>query len=484
MKVIADLHLHSKYSRAVSPQMVIPEMAKWAKIKGINLLGTGDFTHPLWFRELQNSLEEKEGIFFEKNKKDQGDQVDKREIRFLLTAEISSIYSQGGKTRKIHNLVVAPSFLVAEKINQELKNRGCNLMSDGRPIIGMSAKNLLELVLSVDENCLFIPCHIWTPWFSLYGANSGFDSMSECFGDLAKYIYAVETGLSSDPYMNWQVEDLDNRQIVSFSDAHSPGKLGRECTVLQIKSSTPRLRSGQEFKVQSDSSKFKINYGDVVSALMGKAESDWEIGYTIEFYPEEGKYHYTGHRNCRVVQSPEETARKGAICPVCGKRLTVGVMERVGRVGKLGKVGEEGKTDEFGVTWITEKKEQENKREKKKRPAFIKLVPLAEIIAESFAVGLASKRVAEEYDRLIKIFGNELKILMKLKLDEIAKVGGKKLAEGIMKARRGDIYIRPGYDGEYGKVSVWGKRRDEGDGGKKGPACRQAGVEGEQVTLF
>lgn len=469
MKVIADLHLHSKYSRAVSPQMVIPEMVRWAKIKGINLLGTGDFTHPLWFKELQNSLEEKEGIFFEKNKKDQGDQVDKREIRFLLTAEISSIYSQGGKTRKIHNLVAAPSFLVADKINQELKNRGCNLMSDGRPIIGMSAKNLLELVLSVDENCLFIPCHIWTPWFSLYGANSGFDSMSECFGDLAKYIFTVETGLSSDPYMNWQVEDLDNRQIVSFSDAHSPAKMGRECTVLQIKSS--------KLKVQSDSSKFKINYGDVVSALIGKAESDWEIGYTIEFYPEEGKYHYTGHRNCRVVQSPEETARKGAICPVCGKRLTVGVMERVGRVGKLGKVGEEGKTDEFGVTWITEKKEQEDKREKKKRPAFIKLVPLSEILAETLGVGDSSPRVWREFEKLTRLFVNEIEILTRVSKEQIAKVAGEKLAEGIMKVRKGDIFIRPGYDGEYGKVSVWGKEGDEGDGGNKG-------VEGEQVTLF
>lgn len=474
MKVIADLHLHSKYSRAVSPQMVIPEMVRWAKIKGINLLGTGDFTHPLWFRELQTNLEEEDGVLKIKSGEIEGIKGDGGfEVRFLLTAEISSIYSQGGKTRKIHNLVVAPSFLVADKINQELKNRGCNLLSDGRPIIGLSAKDLLNLVLSVDEKCLFIPCHIWTPWFSLYGANSGFDSMSECFGDLAKYIFTVETGLSSDPYMNWQVEDLDNRQIVSFSDAHSPAKMGREATVLEIK----------------DKKIFK--YEDIRRAIVGEGGGgegfgggEERITYTIEFYPEEGKYHYTGHRNCGVVQSPEETAKKGATCPVCGKGLTVGVMERVRRVGKLGKVGEEGKTDEFEVTWITEKKEQEDKREKKKRPAFIKLVPLAEIIAESFAVGLASKRVAEEYDRLIKIFGNELKILMKLKLDEIAKVGGKKLAEGIMKVRRGDIFIRPGYDGEYGKVNVWenpafakataGKKGEEGEMGEKG----------EQNTLF
>ena len=233
MQLVADLHLHSKYSRAVSPQMVGPEMVKWAKLKGIDLLGTGDFTHPLWFSELKQYLEENEGVLQIKKEGFEGC-GGFGDIKFLLTTEISSIYSQGGRTRKIHNLIIAPSFAAADKINVELKKRGCNLISDGRPIVGLSAKQVAELVFSVDKNCLLIPCHIWTPHFSLFGSVSGFDSVEECFGDLSKYIYAGETGLSSDPEMNWQVADLDNRSIVSFSDAHSPAKLGREATVLEV----------------------------------------------------------------------------------------------------------------------------------------------------------------------------------------------------------------------------------------------------------
>jgi len=264
MEVIADLHLHSKYSRAVSQEMVIPKMAEWARIKGINLLGTGDFTHPLWFRELKERLEEEDGILREKEK--EGDKENKGGgVRFLLTTEISSIYSQGGKTRRIHNIVIVPSFSTVEKISQALLGRGCNLMSDGRPIIGMSAKNLLELVLGVDDRCLVIPAHIWTPWFSLYGANSGFDSLEECFGELSKYIYAVETGLSSDPQMNWQVPDLDNRKIVSFSDAHSPANLGRELTILEVgKTETLRYEDIRKAVVGSQFTPHNIVHGRVL----------------------------------------------------------------------------------------------------------------------------------------------------------------------------------------------------------------------------
>lgn len=425
MEIVADLHLHSKYSRAVSPQMVIPEMVKWAKIKGINLLGTGDFTHPLWFSDLKQYLEEEDGIL--KIKEEGGD------IKFLLTTEISSIYSQGGKTRKIHNLIIAPSFAVVEKINAEFTKRGCNLISDGRPIIGLSAKQVADLVFSVDESCLLIPCHVWTPWFSLYGANSGFDSLEECFGELSKYIPAAETGLSSDPEMNWQIADLDNRSIVSFSDAHSPAKLGREATVFEVKAPNPTT----------------FSFKDISSAIKGK-EGKMKIGYTIEFYPEEGKYHYTGHRNCKVIQSPEETEKKGTTCTICGKRLTVGVMERVRKLGKIGDlrvVGgmKEERTDENGVRWI----------ERERRPSFVRLVPFVEIIAESLGVGESSVSVVREYQNLIEKLGNEIGILMKCDLEKIAKIGGEKLAEGVLKVRAGDIFIKPGFDGEYGKVSVW-----------------------------
>lgn len=829
MEVVADLHLHSKYSRAVSKQMVIPEMAKWAKIKGIDLLGTGDFTHPLWLGELKEFLVEEDGIFCLKK--------DQRETKFLLTAEISSIYSQGGKVRKIHNIIIAPSFAAVEKINKELQSRGANLRSDGRPIIGLSSKALAELILGIEKDCLIVPAHCllpnenlhtkkgikaikeiktgervythknrwqevekvlkrpfsgtvyritpdyfrlgitvtgehpfwaiktikncrsisktlgvckplcsarescarhyfenykkswisaeklqkgdvllyprftrvrdkkyikltdylgnfkieennlislggfrrhktpnliridksfcrlaglylaegytsrdlvsfcfeesekeycyqvkktaqeifgikrfkeykrrgakaveltfyskilhqffsqffyadsnkrrannkclpnwvlelpiekqkeiligwwqgdrgytvskelsnqmkviclrlgiipsigkdkiddhkrrgkhnkfeareikarfdtyhfsnlsffedrlgllklpifakyktkmnrrrgwmdseyiylpvrkiekfnykgrvynlevkndnsytsevacvhncWTPWFSLYGSKSGFDSIKECFGDLSKYIFAIETGLSSDPGMNWKVADLNDKSIVSFSDAHSLHNLGREATVFEF---------GTE----------RLGYEDIRKAIVGGIEDVGGIKYTIEFYPEEGKYHYSGHRNCGVVFSPKETAKRGTICPVCGRPLTKGVAERVEELSK----GITGSTsvDELGLGWV----------KKEGRPPFIKLVPLAEIIAESFAVGLASKRVAEEYDRLIRILGSELKILMKLKLDEIACVGGEKIAEGIKKVRVGEIIIDPGYDGEYGKVRVW-----------------------------
>ena len=427
MQLIADLHLHSKYSRAVSPQMVIPEMVKWAKLKGINLLGTGDFTHPLWFSELKQYLEEEGGVL----KIKEGGFGD---IKFLLTTEISSIYGQGGRTRKIHNLIIAPSFAVVEKINTEFKKRGCNLISDGRPIVGLSAKQVADLVFSVDESCLLIPCHVWTPWFSLYGANSGFDSLEECFGELSKYIYAVETGLSSDPEMNWQIADLDNRSIVSFSDAHSPAKLGREATVFE----TPDIKI--------------LGYRDIKEALIGGG-GETRISHTIEFYPEEGKYHYTGHRNCGVVQSPEETEKRGTTCTVCGRKLTVGVMERVRKLSKsitsitstTGIKGVETKVDEFGVKWI----------KKESRPPFIRLVPLAEIIAESKGVGDASVSVIREYQNLIEKLGNEIGILMKCDLEKIARIGGEKLAEGVLKVRAGDIFIKPGFDGEYGKVSVW-----------------------------
>jgi len=421
--------------------MVIPEMVKWAKKKGINLLGTGDFTHPLWFRELKESLVEENGLLRMKEETEEGG-----EVRLLLTTEVSSIYSQGGKVRKIHNLIAVPSFTLAEKINQELTRRGGNLLADGRPIVGLSAKEILSLVMEIDENALVIPCHIWTPHFSLFGANSGFDSLEECFGNLSKYIFGVETGLSSDPEMNWSIPDLESKTIVSFSDAHSGVNLGREMTVLEIETPTPQ-------------------YEDVRKAIVGGSRG--KIKYTVEFYPEEGKYHYTGHRKCGVVQSPEESEKKGTTCPVCGRPLTVGVMHRVRELAKnMRNLKIDTKSDESGLKWIISEK----------GTAFVKLVPLIEIIAESQRVGKLSQSVLETYENLIGKLGSELEILTRIELEKIASIGGERLAEGVKKVRSGDILIKPGYDGEYGTVMVWPSsvNLEKGTGGKGG----------EQISLF
>src|SRR3989344_1869215 len=331
MQIVADLHLHSKYSRAVSPSMTLPVMAKFAKQKGINLLTTGDFTHPLWLREIKDALkEEGEGVFALKK--------EDIETRFILSVEVSSIYSQGGKVRRIHSLLFAPSIEAAEKINQELVKRGCNIHSDGRPIVGLTPQNLVEIILSVDKDCFLIPCHVWTPWFSLYGSMSGFDSIDECFGEYASEIFAVETGLSSDPSMNWRIKELSDRSIVSFSDAHSPMKMGREATVFVP---TSNLKSKTS----------NLTYDDIRLALMQSPKAKLKIGYTIEFYPEEGKYHYTGHRNCGVVQSPTDSKEKGIICSVCQKPLTVGVMHRVEELSASAEKFDT-KQNASGLLWI------------------------------------------------------------------------------------------------------------------------------------
>lgn len=402
MEIIADLHLHSKYSRAVSQQMVIPEIAKWARKKGIDLVGTADWTHPLWLRELKGNLVEAgEGVF--------ASRTDPQGPKFILSTEISSIYSQGGKGRRIHNLILAPSFAVVEKINTALRNRGANLMSDGRPIIGLSARDLAELVLEVDKDCLIVPCHVWTPWFSLYGSQSGFDSIQECFGEFAANIYAIETGLSSNPAMNWRVEELDSKSIISFSDAHSPSKLGREATVFEL----PDGKQPSYFAVK-------------------KSIIEQRITKTIEFYPEEGKYHYTGHRNCGVKQSPEETKKLGATCPVCGKKLTVGVMHRVEELAS-----------------------RPADYQPPNRPPYKMLVPLMEILAESLGTAVSSQNVLNEYNKLSNTFESEFVVLLNTPIEEIVKISGEKVAEGIKKVRDGNIVVEPGYDGVFGIVKIW-----------------------------
>lgn len=464
-QVIADLHLHSKYSRAVSKSMVVAEMADWARKKGIGLVATGDWLHTIWFRELQSSLlEVSDGIY-----QYRGAAADRRassvevlsgtesvedRVRFLLSAEISSIYKQGGKLRRVHTVLLAPNFSTAEKVKQELLKRGCNLASDGRPIVGLSAREVAEVVLSIDEDCMVLPAHVWTPHFSVYGSNSGFDSIEECYGELADKIYAVETGLSSDPGMNWRVSELEKRAIVSFSDAHSPSKLGREATVFK---SLGRRAKGKEY-----------TYGDIYWAIaerfLGKNEGGLKLAYTIEFYPEEGKYHYSGHRKCNVVQSPQETEKKGAVCSVCGKPLTLGVEHRVEELSgkKLTPIKKSGKS---GLSYYVHPTD-------KSRPGYVMLVPLVEILAEVWGVGAASKKVDGEYERLVNSLGNEFNVLMKSGIEEIGRIGGEKLAEAIEKVREGSIYIMPGYDGVFGEVKIWKEDNGEQEKAK------------EQMTLF
>ncbi len=445
MEFVADLHLHSKYSRAVSREMNLSNMALWAKKKGLDILSTSDWTHPLWFREIQQELVEDTKGLFKLKTTSQNSKLDK-EVLFLLSVEISSIYTQNGKVHRIHNLIFSPSFETCEKISQELIKRGCNLASDGRPIIGLSSIALAELVFSIDSQAMIIPCHIWTPWFSLYGSNSGFDSIGECFGEYAKYIYGVETGLSSDPFMNWQIKDLQSRSILSFSDAHSMAKMGREATVFVSKNGM----INDKLQIINDNE--KITYKDITDAIKQDKNGKLKIGYTIEFYPEEGKYHYTGHRNCNFVQDVNQTKANGTICPVCKRPLTVGVMHRVEELAKDSKFSKEiSKANPNGVKWIV--------NSKTKQPPFVRLVPLNEIIAESLSSTVASLKVKNMFDDLCKEFGCELNVLLKTSIKDIEKYAGPRVAEGVAKVRKGDIVILPGFDGQYGIVKIWDDKK-------------------------
>ncbi len=437
VKFVADLHLHSRYSRAVSQQMTLPNIANWAKLKGINVVATSDFTHPFWFDALKTNLEDSgNGLFKIKN----SDTTNP--IHFMLSAEISSIYSQGGKVRRIHTLFMFPKLESVEKFNQELVKRRANLRSDGRPIVGIPSKDLAKIALDVDEKALVIPAHIWTPWFSIFGSFSGFDSVEECFGDMAPYIYGIETGLSSDPVMNWQIADLDKRSILSFSDAHSLEKMGREATIFEAE---------------------EISYESIYNAISQKGKS--KIAFTIEFYPEEGKYHFTGHRNCNFSQSPEDSAKNGDICPVCKRPLTVGVMHRV---EELKSQDSKLKTEEVdGLKWS---KSQEN------RPPYVNLVPLGEIIAEAFGVGVGTQKVKDAYMMLVSNLGSEFGILMKAGIADIARFSSGRVAEAVVKVRHGDIVVVPGYDGQFGVVKIWPETEDEQN--------KEPGSPDPQLNLF
>jgi uncharacterized protein (TIGR00375 family) len=408
MRFIADLHIHSKYSRATSRDMSPQGIWKWAQLKGIKVIGTGDFTHPKWLKELMDSTEPVgNGLFVLKDEfmTDSIPELCRTEVFFLLSAEISCIYSKNGKTRKIHLVVFVPDFTDAARVNTALSKIG-NLHADGRPILGLDAKELLRIIIESAPDAMLVPAHAWTPHFSVFGAGSGFDSLEECFEELTSHIYAIETGLSSNPPMNWRLSALDNITLISNSDAHSPGKIGREANIFDT----------------------EISYEAITKAIRTR---EGFIG-TIEFFPEEGKYHYDGHRTCAVSLSPKETIKHNNLCPVCGKKVTVGVMHRVEKLA-----------------------DREEGYKPSGAPSFISIIPLPEIIAETFKIGVNSKKVNEEYFKLLERLGNEFTILMDTSLSDIEKAGPPLLREAIARMRAGNVHIAPGYDGEYGKIRIF-----------------------------
>ena len=415
MKLIADLHIHSKYSRATSKDGVPEHLDLWARKKGIGLLGTGDFTHPVWRQELKDKLVlAEDGLYRLKDEfLAEGAALFSDAPRFVLSGEISSIYKKNGKVRKVHNVILLPNLEAAELLSHKLEAIG-NIHSDGRPILGLDSRDLLEITLDTCPDAVFIPAHIWTPHFSLFGAFSGFDTIEECFEDLTPHIRALETGLSSDPPMNWRVSALDRFNLVSNSDAHSPQKLGREANLLDIDLS---------YKGLADALQESVPKG-----LLG----------TIEFFPEEGKYHYDGHRNCNVCLKPTETEEYGGKCPVCGKKITIGVEHRVEQLADR----EEGFTLPNG------------------RP-FESLVPLPEVIAASTGLSAASKKTAAQYEALLSKLGPEFYILREAPLEDIRHAAGPLIGEGIKRLREGKVERTPGYDGEYGKIGLLDKSEIE-----------------------
>lgn len=458
-RYITDLQLHSRFSRAVSKRMTIAHIAMWAKRKGIGVVATGDWTHPLWFREIETTLEETgTGLLKLRDDVKKSDPPSDDpylwhvnpsypEPLFLLATEVSSIYKQQGRVRRVHTLIWVPSIASARAISVEMTKRGCNLMSDGRPIIGLTSIQVAELVFSIEPKALIIPAHAWTPWFSVYGSLGGFDSIADAFGPYADQIYAVETGLSSNPSMNWRIPELDTRTILSFSDAHSGPKLGREATIFDIPDG-------------------KLTYDAIYAAIAGRSSKSKvkknapSIAYTIEFFPEEGKYHYTGHRACNVRQTPEETVKRGTQCPVCGKQLTVGVMHRIEDLAKRSEMDLRLKTIAYPIREgckvnMTASSAQPD------RPPFVMLVPLVEIIAEALGTSVGSKKVLLAYMRLTDEVAPEFEILLTVDTSRIAYVAGERVADGVRRVREGKLSIDPGYDGVFGVVSIW----DHGDNG-------------------
>jgi len=393
---------------ATSKEMSPESIWKWAQLKGISVIGTGDFTHPQWLTELENKLEPDGNGLYTLRKGLHTDSVPelcRADVHFMLTAEVSCIYSKNGKTRKVHAVLLVPDIAGAAKISTALSKIG-NINSDGRPILGLDAKELLRIVLDAAPDAVYVPAHAWTPHFSVFGAVSGFDSLEECFDELTPHIYAIETGLSSDPQMNWRLSALDNITLISNSDAHSPAKIGREANIFDT----------------------SISY----SSMMAAIKTRHGFTGTIEFFPEEGKYHYDGHRLCGVSMTPEETIKHNYLCPACGKKVTVGVVHRVNKIADR----EAGFKPEGAA-------------------GFHSIIPLPEIISETLKVGVNSKTVNNAYMDLLGKLGNEFNILMNVPLSDIEKAGSPVIREAISRMRTGSIHIAPGYDGEFGKIRIF-----------------------------
>lgn len=409
MEFFVDFHIHSRYSRATSKEMVVEKIAETARKKGITLLGTGDFTHPTWFAELKEKLTPLgSGLFKYKD------------CHFMLTTEVNNTYVKRGKLRRIHNMVFAPSFEAARLTNRGLAKFG-KLASDGRPTLSLDSEEMVELILDCSPESLIIPAHIWTPHFSLFGAFSGFDSIEDCFGAQTENVFVVETGLSSDPAMNWRLSSLDSFTLISNSDAHSPARLGREANFFDC----------------------ELSYHEIVDVL--KSGDRKRFLFTVEFFPEEGKYHWDGHRACDLRMSPEEAKAKGNTCPVCGRRLTIGVMHRVEDLADR----EQGFVPEGSIPYK-------------------RLIPLEEIIAEVLGVGVDTRAVKTEYERLIKQFGSEFNVLLKVPKEELTRLSSSSLGEGIERVRDGRVRILPGYDGVFGQIEIFGEE----------------GVAEDQMSLF
>ncbi len=410
MSYVADLHLHSSYAYATSSALTLKNLAHWARFKGVDLLATADFTHPAWFQELEKSLvEESPGLYGYGG------------VRFIVGTEVSCVFRQGERLRRVHLLVFAPGLETAARLNQALALHG-NLESDGRPTLTLSVRDLTALVLETNPDCIVMPAHVWTPWYGVYGSKSGFDRLSEAFGDMTAYIHAVETGLSSDPEMNWAVPELADKTIVSFSDAHSLPKLAREATVFDG----------------------ELSYSGLADSLRFD-----RVSYSVEFHPEEGKYHFDGHRKCGVRQHPEVTQREGSRCPVCHRPLTLGVLNRTRQLtqGEPSKAFAAGKAGEPPLPdGLIPSREG--------RPPFIRLIPLQEIVASVLQQGPNTKRVQAVYQRIVAELGSELRALLWACAADLERAAGPELAQSILQARRGDIYVEPGYDGVYGKVAL------------------------------
>jgi uncharacterized protein (TIGR00375 family) len=394
--MIADLHIHSRYSRATSKEMVIPKIAEYAKLKGIGMVATGDFTHPEWLKELKRDLVEHDSGVYEHNG-----------IKFILNVEVNNIYTKHGKLRRLHNIIFAPDFQTVDTVNAYLSRYG-KLAADGRPIVSLDTYEMLKKLLDISPDIFLVPAHIWTPWFSLFGSNSGFDSIEECFGDLQDEFFAVETGLSSDPAMNWRLSTLDRYTLVSNSDAHSPTRLGREVNVF----------------------KDELNYYQLRDTLKNRDRE--QFLYTIEFYPQEGKYHFDGHRKCKVRLSPKEARFNNNLCPVCSRNLTIGVLHRIDTLADR----DEGFVPDHAIPYKN-------------------LIPLEEIIAEAMGCGRDTVGVKNEYRRLCNIFGSEFEILLNVSVDELKNNTQEKIALAVDRVRRGDVIINPGFDGEFGTVRIF-----------------------------